>query len=253
MSGGRVFERVFATIRHNPGPTLGLAFLIGAVPGLLSTYFMRQLQQPVFLTDPDSLTSFYALTFASLILGLVINALTQAALTRATVAESEGRKAGFGESIAAGMAVLLPLIILSILLAIGVMIGFMLFVVPGVILYCMWVAAVPALVEERRGVFGSFARSRELTSGAKWKVFGIMLVVLVVYWLASTVPLLAISNMDLTDPEAAFNMPVGFIIANLVVGTLVNLFWGLVQASLYVELRDWKDGPATARLEEVFS
>lgn len=253
MSGGRVFERVFATIRHNPGPTLGLAFLIGAVPGLLSTYFMRQLQQPVLLTDPDSLTSFYALTFASLILGLVINALTQAALTRATVAESEGRKAGFGESIAAGMAVLLPLIALSILLAIGVMIGFMLFIIPGVILYCMWVAAVPALVEERRGVFGSFARSRELTSGAKWKVFAIMLVVLVVYWLASTVPILAMSSMDLTDPEAAFNMPVGFIIANLVVGTLINLFWGLVQASLYVELRDWKDGPATARLEEVFS
>ena len=80
----------------------------------------------------------------------------------------------------------------------------------------------------------------------------VMLVVLVVYWLASTIPVLAISSMDLTDAEGAFRMPTGFIIANLAVGTLVNLFWGLVQASLYVELRDWKDGPATARLEEVF-
>lgn len=252
MSAGRIFERVFATIRHNPGPTLGLAFLIGAVPGLLSTYFMRRLQQPVFFTDSDSVTSFYALTLASFVLGLVINALTQAALTRSTVAQSEGRKASLGECLAAGFAVILPLVGLSILLALGVAFGFLLLIVPGIILYLIWSVAVPALVEERRGVFGSFARSSDLTYGAKWKIFGVMLVVLVVYWLASTIPVLAISSMDLTDAEGAFRMPTGFIIANLAVGTLVNLFWGLVQASLYVELRDWKDGPATARLEEVF-
>lgn len=255
VSGGRVFERVFATIRHNPGPTVGLAFLFGAVPGLLTTYMMRQLQSPVIVGDPNfSMTSFYALSLLSFVVGLVISALTQAALTRATVAESEGRKASFGESIAAGMAVLLPLVGLSILLAIGVATGFMLLIVPGIILYCMWVVAVPALVEERRGVFGSFGRSRDLTDGAKWKVFGILLVVLVVYWLASAVSgMFMMSSMDLTNPQAAFQMPTGFIIVSLIVGTLINLFWGLVQASLYVELRDWKDGPATAQLEQVFS
>lgn len=254
VSGGRVFERVFATIRHNPGPTIGLAFLIGAVPGLLSTYMMRQLQQPAVLSDPNfSMRSFYALTLLSVVLGLVISALTQAALTRATVAESEGRKASMGESIAAGVRVLLPLVILSILLALGVMIGLVFLIVPGVILYVMWSVAVPALVEERRGVFGSFGRSRDLTRGARWKVFAVLLVVLVVYWLMSAASgIFMVSSMDLTNPQAALELPTSFVIVSLIVGTLVNLFWGLVQASLYVELRDWKDGPATAKLEQVF-
>lgn len=258
FSGGRIFERVFATIRHNPGPTVGLAFVIGAIPGFLTTYLMQQVQ-PEMLAQQGVGIGFYALTLLSMILGIVIGALTQAALTRATVAESEGRKASLGECLAAGFAVLLPLIGLSILLAIGVALGFVLLVVPGVILYLMWSVAVPALVEERRGVFGSFGRSRELTDGAKWKIFGIMLVVLVVYWLLSGVSgMLMISSMDLSDPQVLSNpqapfQSTGFIIISLIVGTLVNLFWGLVQASLYVELRDWKDGPATAKLEQVFS
>ena len=255
VSGGRVFERVFATIRHNPGPTIGLAFLFGAVPGLLTTYLMSTLQQPAILTDPNfSLTGFYALTGISWIIALIISALTQAALTRATVAESEGKKASMGESIAAGVRVLLPLIILSILLAIGVMIGFIFLIVPGVILYVMWSVAVPSLVEERRGVFSSFGRSRDLTRGSRWKVFGILLVVLVVYWLLSMVSgIFMISSMDLTDPQAAFQFPLSFILVSLIVGTLVNLFWGMVLASLYVELRNAKDGPATENLEQIFA
>lgn len=254
VSGGRVFERVIATIRHNPGPTIGLAFLFGAVPGLLTTLVMRQAQTPELMLDPDFRIGFLALTFLSVVLGLIISALTQAALTRATVAESEGRKASMGESIAAGVRVLLPLIILSILLAVGVMIGFVFLIVPGVILYCMWAVAVPALVEERRGVFGSFGRSRELTRGARWKVFGILLVVLVVYWLLSAASgIFMVSSADFADPQAAFQMPIGFIIVSLLVGTLVNLFWGMVLASLYVELRDWKDGPGTEHLEQIFA
>jgi uncharacterized membrane protein len=255
VSMGRIFERTFRTIRHNPGPTIGLAFLFGAVPGLLTTYMMQSLQQPAVMGDPNfSMTGFYALTLLSVVLGLAISALTQAALTRATVAEAEGRKAGFGESIAAGVAVLLPLIALSILLAIGVMIGFVLLIVPGVILYCMWSVAVPSLVEERRGVFGSFGRSRELTDGFKWKVFGTLLVVMVVYWLASAVfGILMLNSVDLADPQAPFKMSTSMIVGSLILGTLVNLFWGLVQASLYVELRNAKDGPATDHLEEVFA
>lgn len=254
VSGGRVFERVFATIRHSPGPTIGLAFLFGAVPGLLTTYMMQQIRPEMMADANFSLTGFYALTLLSAVIGIVISALTQAALTRATVAEAEGRRASMGESIAAGVRVLLPLIGLSILLAVGVMIGFIFLIVPGIILYVMWSVAVPALVEERRGVFGSFGRSRELTDGAKWKIFGILLVVLVVYWLLSGVAgIFMLSGMDVSDAQTPFQMSTSFLIVSLIVGTLVNLFWGLVQASLYVELRDWKDGPATANLEEVFS
>src|ERR1700752_2603378 len=187
VSGGRVFERAFAAIRHNPGPTVGLAFPFGAVPGLLPTILMQQLRPQMMAASLEqaSMLGFYAITLLSAMIGLVISALTQAALTRATVAEGEGRRASFAESLRAGMAVLLPLIILSILLAVGVMIGFVFLLVPGIILYCMWSVAVPPPVEERQGILGSFGRSRDLTRGARWKIFAILLVLAVVYWLVS--------------------------------------------------------------------
>ena len=46
--------------------------------------------------------------------------------------------------------VIIPLIGLSILVAIGVVLGFVFLIVPGVILYLTWSVAAPALVEERR-------------------------------------------------------------------------------------------------------
>ena len=252
VSGGRVFARVFATVIHNPVPTIVLAFLVGAVPGLMTTYLMQQVQ-PALIAQQGLGMGFYALSLLSWILGMIVSALTQAALARSTVAESQGRKASIGECLRAGMAVLLPLIILSVLLAIGVAFGFVLFIVPGIILYCMWSVAIPALVEERQGVFGSFGRSRELTDGAKWKVFGIMLVVLLAYWfLSGAAGYFMITGIDTAKPQLSFQST-SFIVISLVVGTVINLFWGLVQASLYVELREWKDGPGTAQLEQVFS
>ena len=56
------------------------------------------------------------------------------------------------------------------------------------------------------------------------------------------------------NPEAMTGkLPIGYLAVNLIVGLLANVVWGTVQASLYVELRDWKDGPMGEKLEEVFA
>src|SRR3546814_7670999 len=94
---------------------------------------------------------------------MVVYSLVQGALVRATIAHTEGRRASFGESAAAWLVVALPLSGLSILAAIGIWLGLILLIVPGIMLFCMWAVVAPALVEERTGVFGVFGRSRELT------------------------------------------------------------------------------------------
>ena len=43
MDVGRVFQRAFAAIKLNPVVILGLALVVGAVPGLLMAYFSVQL------------------------------------------------------------------------------------------------------------------------------------------------------------------------------------------------------------------
>ena len=254
MSIGRVFQRAFAAISLNPFVILSLAFVIGALPGLLMTYFMYE----IGLTNPAVLRSgsisswgIAAAGFVSSILTFVISSLVQGALTRATVSANEGERVSFGESLAAALRVLLPLIGLSILWALGIGFGFILLVVPGIILLMMWSVATPALVVERQGVFAAFGRSAELTKGAKWKIFGLCLLLLVIYWLLSLiVGLVGLGTFRGSSPEG---LTATNIVGSIIVGTIFNMLWGTIQPSLYVELRQWKEGDSADSLAEVFA
>lgn len=255
MSAGRVFERAFATIRHNPAVTLGLALLFGAIPGVLATFLVQMAQREALAgTNAVISNGFIALTILSSLLGILISAFVQGVLTKATVAEGEGRKASFSECALAALPVALPLIGLSILLALGVGLGFVLLIVPGIMLYIAWSVAAPVLIQERSGVFEAFRRSADLTKGSRWKIFGILLVLVIAYYLFGALgAAVGLASGGLDDPGFATGaMPIKFIAINLIVGLIVNTFWGTVQASLYVELREWKDGPDTENLQQVF-
>lgn len=175
----------------------------------------------------------------------------QGALTLATVSESEGRRASFGECLAVGLRFFLPLIGVGIIFGLGVVLGALLLVVPGIIVMLMWSVAAPAVVIERQGVFSALGRSRELTKGARWKILGLFLVLLVVYWLLSiVVGLVGIEDYGAEgDPE----MSVTNLIGSVLLGTIFNAVWGTIQPSLYVELRHWKEGDSTDVLEQVFA
>jgi hypothetical protein len=47
--------------------------------------------------------------------------------------------------------------------------------------------------------------------------------------------------------------PIWWLVMTAILSTLVNTFWSTIQTSLYVELRDWKDGPASQRLQDIFA
>ena len=70
-----------------------------------------------------------------------------------------------------------PLVAVSILFGIGIGIGFVLLIVPGLILLTIWSVVAPVTVLERPGVFAAFGRSRELVRGNGWNVFGVIVVV----------------------------------------------------------------------------
>ena len=251
ISIGRIFERSFSTIAHNPLVVLGLALVIGAIPGLLMTYVL--LSAGIGATGGDFSSAFGAgvliAMFLSMIVSLAISAVVQGALTRATVAESEGHRASFGECIAVGLRFFLPLIGVGIVTGVGVMLGLLLLVVPGVILALMWCVAAPVLVVEREGVFAALRRSRELGSGARWKILGLFLVLVFGYWLLSIV--LGFLGLQTSSTTDAFSL--GNMLASVVLGTLFNAVWGTMQPALYIELRRWKEGDSVEALRNVFA
>jgi hypothetical protein len=255
MSIGRVFQRAFSAIAINPIVVLGLALVIGALPGLLMGYLFVQMgvgSPAAVQTGAISFRGLIAATFLSSLIGFIIAALVQAALTRATVTAIEGKRATFGESLSTAIRVIVPLIVLTILFTLGIAAGFILLVIPGIILILMWAVAVPALVIERQGVFAAFRRSSELTKGSRWKILGLFLVLLVTYWLLSMVAGL-IGLGTYSPAQAAGGPTVANLIGGVIVGTIFNMLWGTIQPSLYVELREAKEGGSIDNLEQIFA
>ncbi|HWD85953.1 MAG TPA: hypothetical protein VG321_09395 [Solirubrobacteraceae bacterium] len=88
-----------------------------------------------------------------------------------------------------------PLVAVSILFGIGVGIGFVLVIVPGLILLVIWSVVAPVMVLERPGVFDAFRRSREIVRGNGWNVFGVIVMVFVIVFLVSIAVGLAASGL----------------------------------------------------------
>lgn len=70
-----------------------------------------------------------------------------------------------------------PLAAVSVLFGIGVGIGFVFLIIPGLILLVIWSVVAPVTVLERPGVFAAFGRSRQLVHGNGWNVFAVIVVV----------------------------------------------------------------------------
>lgn len=255
VSIGRVFSRAFSVIASNPVPILGVAFLIQALPGALLSYWRMALIASA-RADGNGALGLGLITIATSLIGLMLAMIVQGAVVRVTTAYEEGRRAGFGESASVGLRAALPLVGLALLLGLAVTLGLILLLVPGIILYIMWAVATPVLVEEQTGVIEAFGRSRHLTKGARWKVFGVELVVVVILWLIGLLfglLLVRTGGMGQFQAMSGGRIPVAFLLGNVIVSTLIGALWSAIQTSLYVELRLWKDGPSARGLETIFS
>ncbi|MBV9195273.1 MAG: hypothetical protein JO168_14105 [Solirubrobacterales bacterium] len=87
------------------------------------------------------------------------------------------REHSVGELLGSVSPVFWPLLAVSILFGVGVAIGFVLLIIPGLYLLVIWSVVAPVTVLEQPGVFAAFRRSRELVRGNRWAVFGVIVIV----------------------------------------------------------------------------
>jgi len=118
--------------------------------------------------------------------------------------------------------------------------------------YVRYSIAVPALVIERPGVFGSLRRSAALTRGQRWKMLGIFLLVWIIFVIATSVlPLILLQLMTLSA------LPPGLV---SVVSLLIRFFLQVVASVLfalflcvaYYHLRRAKEGIGLEDIAAVF-
>lgn len=250
MSIGRVFNRAFAALGANAATMFGIAFLFSALPiALLNLSQAGSGPTRDYITNASVVGGIYLVSF-------VLTQLAQGGLVRATIAHTDHRTVSFGACVATGVRVALPLLALGILLGLGLMLGFAFFIIPGILLYLAWSVAVPALVVERTGIFEAFGRSRFLTRGARWNVFGIGLVMVVLYYVliaAVGIATVAVTGLPAAGRDGAAAFGTLSSVLTALSTTVSTAVVAAVQTSLYVELRDWKDGPQVDQLSDIFA
>ena len=115
----------------------------------------------------------------------------------------------------------------GLLAALGISLGFILFVVPGLVLLTWWILIVPAIMLDDRSVTGAFGRSRELVRGNGWSVFRLILLTLLVLFGASLALDLVLAPLD--DATQAY---MSDVVSNTVTAPFVALAFTLAHYRL---------------------
>jgi hypothetical protein len=113
------------------------------------------------------------------VLLMVLSTLSYAIILHAAFQDMRRRPVRLAESLNVALGRFFPLIGLAFVAGFLIVLGLILLIVPGLILYMMWFVGVPVCVVERLGPWTSLRRSRELTKGHRWKLFALALLLLV--------------------------------------------------------------------------
>ena len=216
-----------------PGAIVGRAFQIyrdqaaTLLPAALLVYAVQLLAA---LLVPN----FFVL---AAIVGIVVGVFYQGMVVNLVADVQDGRRDhSLGELFKSVGPVVLPLIGLAIVAGIAIAIGFVLIIIPGLILLTWWAVAAPVMVVEHPGVFRALGRSRDLVRGDGWNVFGIIVLVVLINLAINLVA--AIIAAPLSDAAGAVVSWIGT--------TLAAPILALASAVLYFALRAAKEQAAPA-------
>jgi hypothetical protein len=130
--------------------------------------------------------------------------------------------------------------VVGILAALGITIGLLLLIVPGLVLATWWLFVVPVVMLEHRGVTDSFGRSRELVRGNGWNVFGLIVLTFLIL-IAAGIVIGILFALVLSPLDESIQGYVSDVIANSLFAPFVALSFTLA----YYRLRDRQQAVAT--------
>jgi glycerophosphoryl diester phosphodiesterase family protein len=174
---------------------------------------------------------------------LILNTLAQAIILYGAFQAMRGRPVNLGECLSVGLSRFFPIVGLVICAYLAIWVGLILLIVPGIILGIMWYVATPVCVVEQKGPLASLGRSSELTKGHRWKIFGMVVLLIIV---AGIVGAIIVALLKLTGSWVL--MTLGTLVWNGAWGAFYAIF-GVVT---YHDLRVAKEGVDTEQIASVF-
>ncbi|HEY3889957.1 MAG TPA: glycerophosphoryl diester phosphodiesterase membrane domain-containing protein [Caulobacteraceae bacterium] len=254
---GRVAQRTFASIGRNFAVFLLLALLLSGIPALLtgSLLTFAGIDHAGQSTSGENTATLVAIGVSAIgfvyLVGAVASLVLQGAITYGTIADLNGRRAQFAECLSMGLRNWFWLFLLAIVVILAEAVGYIFFIVPGLMLAVAWMVAVPAQVVEHTGVFGALSRSAELTRGHRWAIFGL----LVIYLIASGVlqgSIIGIVAALAVSLSPNLSQAATQLVAQPLLSVATSLIGAAGVASIYYELRSTREGIGPEALAAVF-
>jgi hypothetical protein len=183
----------------------------------------------------------------SLVLSLLVPAWTTTGIIGSMIARPDGALS-FGEMTAISIPNLLKYIVLLIVWYVMVAVGFMLLIIPGLIVLAMFCAAVPAMLDKHLGPWEALKDSRRLTKGRRLKVLACLVIFALIISIPSFAFLGAVGFGSFSAQEVVQQRPLMTTLYSVV---LMPLF-GVIVSAFMVALYDGLGGSAGARLAEAF-
>jgi hypothetical protein len=212
---GKVFSRIFELYTSQASVYL---------PAALILYLPLALVTGAVLTGSGGLLVLLLL----IALGFVTGFIYQGLVVRSVQDLQDGqRDLSIGELFRSVIPVLGSLILVGIVGGIAEGIGFLLLIVPGVILVTIWAVVAPAIVIENKS-FDAFGRSYELTRGNFWQVLAVIVVLFVIQFI--------IQRIFGAIGGGISNSVVTYAIFTLIGSVIIAPLSALASAVMYFEL-----------------
>lgn len=230
LSIGEILDLSFRLYRSHFTSLALIVVVCSGVPLLLSLYI--EASGGYFVNG--------VLTVAYYLLFIVLGQIATAA-TLFLVSESYlGRSIDAGEALRRAVPYIGRLIVLALLFTLVVGVGFVLLIVPGIILACGLIFATPALVlESAPNALSALGRSWALSKGSKGKIFALLLTLVVLLY----IPLFALTALGtvlLPASETGVSLVV-LAMVGLVQVFIYPLFYCVLTVAYY-DLRVRKEG-----------
>ena len=236
LSVGEILDVSFTLYRRHFGALATVALVCSGLPVLVSIY----IEAAGGMLANLGLTLVYYLVF------MVLSAIATAATVHIVSESYLGRPLGAGEALSRATPHLWRIIVCSILLALVIGVGFLFFVVPGVVLACGLLLAFPALVlEPDTTPTGALGRSWALTRGSRLRMLGLLVTLIILLY----IPLVALGGIaavvlpasDFTGGGTSGSGLVAVALAGVVQMLIYPLFYCVLTVAYY-DLRVRKEG-----------
>jgi len=206
-----------------------LPFLVISLVEWLFSIFFRGFT-PVRPVHPVLIGFAILGAFGSLFLTLFFDAISIGIVTQLAADEFLGKETSLKKSVNSALDVVVSLIVGIIIVSVIVIIGLILFIIPGII-FLVWFCLTPiVIVLEKRGATEAMSKSKELTKGSWFHVFGVLILIAIILLVASTIGNVISSLLAPVLPK-----PLSLLIEKIIL-SLINPVSGVILTALYFDL-----------------